>query len=162
MAETTTKPFREAATAVLEHVPSGGRHVFEEVARLLATDVGAAQVAVCVVDEASQWTRVVAVWAPDRDERYRLEWSAMNGTLAGCLEGRRSPVVRLSSTPVLLFDATALGTREGWAIPADYGGRAALVCMLFDEADGDPWHAVAAAAEFAEILGDLPGFDWLA
>jgi hypothetical protein len=162
LAETANRPFREAATAVLEHVPSGGRHVLEEVARLLAADVGAAQVAVCVVGEASQRTGVAVVWASDRNERYQLEWSAMNGTLAGCLEGRRSPVVHVDSTPVWLFDSTVLGTREGWAIPVAVGEQAALVCLMFDDSDCDPCQAVATVSELAEVLGDLPGLDRLA
>jgi hypothetical protein len=159
VAEVGHRRFDEAASAVLEHEPSGGRFVLEEIAHLLAVEVGAAEVLVCLNGDDHGTTRVAAIWGSDWYECRRLEWAAMNGTLAACMARHRVPAAHVESTPIWEFDARRLGTRSGWALPLESDERPGVVCLLFDAGKPDPAHLAAAVREFAQILARVPGID---
>lgn len=151
-----TRPFREAAIAVLEHNPSGGRVVLEEIGRLLAADVDADAVVICL-DEAggrSDRAEVVAVWAADGRLRCKLEWEVMDGRLAQALGPRHAPVLRIGSMPVWDFDSKPFGLNEGWALPIVNGqGMLGVVCLFFDRVPPP----LAALAGSVRDFGDLAG-----
>ncbi len=151
--------FNEAAVAVLEHEPSGGRFVLEEIVHLLAVEVGAAEVVVCLNGLEDGTTRAVAVWGSDWYECRRLEWAAMNGTLAACMARHRVPAAQVESTPVWEFDARRLGTRTGWALPLEATDHPGLVCLLFDARKPDPTELVEAVREFDDVLARVPGIE---
>ena len=159
MAEIGDRRFDEAAVAVLEHEPSGGRFVLEEIAHLLAAEVGAAEVVVCLYGNEDGTTRVAAIWGSDWYECRRLEWAAMDGTLAACMARHRVPAAHVASTPVWEFDARRLGTRTGWAIPLEAAGRPGIVCLLFDANRPDPAQLVEAVHEFDRVLAHVPAIE---
>ena len=159
MAETGRRKFDDAAVAILEHEPSGGRFVLEEIAHLLAVEVGAAEVVVCLNGYEDGTTRVAAIWGSDWYERRRLEWAAMNGTLAACMARHRIPSAHVESTPIWEFDARRLGTRTGWALPLEEAGRPGIVCLLFDARKPDLAQLVEAVREFDLVLARVPGIE---
>jgi hypothetical protein len=159
--EVERRRFDGAAVAVLEHEPSGGRFVLEEIAHLLAVEVGAAEVVVCLNGNEDGTTRVAAIWGSDWYECRRLEWAAMNGTLAACMARHRVPAAHIASTPVWEFDARKLGTRTGWALPLDAAGRPGIVCLLFDARKPDPARLVEAVHAFDHVLARVPGIESL-
>jgi hypothetical protein len=161
VAEVGHRTFDQAASAVLEHEPSGGRFVLEEIARLLAVEVGAAEIVVCLNGREDGTSRVAAVWGSDWYERRRLEWAGLNGTLAACLARHRVPAAQVDSTPIWEFDARKLGTRTGWALPLEAAAQPGVVCLLFDSGTPDPAVLVESVREFDRVLARVPGIELL-
>jgi hypothetical protein len=157
MGETTLTAgatFGAATGEILAREPSGGRLAFEEVARLLARDIGAAGVVICVHRRETERTELRAVWALDGYAQVKLERDAASGALCGVLERHRP--IEVDATRVWDFDAADLGFDHGLAVPVADGGFQAMVCAFYDE-DPDRRRAVAAAAELAPFLPRLAG-----
>jgi hypothetical protein len=146
--------FGAAAGAILARVPSGGRLACEEIAHLLALEIGAGAVVICLSTPASKRTEIAAVWAFDRYTERQLEWAAMNGGLAQILDEGGAPVM-VDDTAVWHFDAGSLDASTGWAIPVNHNGLRGLVCALYDEPSPDVPAAVEAAGDLAPLLGRL-------
>jgi hypothetical protein len=145
--------FRAAAGEILEREHSGGRPVFEEVARLLALDIHANGLVICVRRPDSGTTKLGATWAWDGYTQDRLERAATRGTLCDVLERHRPPV-EVDATEVWGFDASELGFAQGLALPVRGEDVVAMVCALFDE-EPDAHRAVTVTSELAPFLPRL-------
>jgi hypothetical protein len=147
-------PFGVAAGEILGRELSGGRLASEEVARLLALEIGAHGLVICVRRRDSGRTKLAAVWALDRYSQERLKRNADGGLLCDVIERHRE-TVEVGATAVWGFDATEVRFTQGLAIPLSDQDVEAMVCGLFDEDEPDANRAVAVASQLAPFLSRL-------
>jgi hypothetical protein len=155
MGETTLtsgRPFSATAGEVLAREPSGGRLAFEEVARLLAMEIGAAGIVICVQRRESGKTELGAVWALDGYAQRGLQRDATAGVLCDVLERHRP--VEVDATQVWEFDAVELGFVLGLAIPIADREIQAMICALYDD-EPDVHGAVITVGELEPFLSRL-------